>query len=388
MEPSRNRSNILMLNYEFPPIGGGSANATYYLLKEFSKDPSIRIDLVTSSPGTRFQQEKFSEGIELFKVPVKKKEAHFWTAPELARWGWRAYWLSRRLTAARRYDLCHCWSGWPSGMVGYSLASRLPYLVGLRGSDVPGYNVRLRRLDRYVFSWLSPIIWRRAAAVTAVSDRLKQLAGRTSRKVAFQIIHNGIDASRFTPGIKPARFTILYVGRLIERKGVVDLLRAFEQIHAEFEDCRLLIVGEGPDRLKLEEICIRAGIEPCVSFLGAMDHKELPAIYRRASVFVMPALEEAMSNAMLEAMASGLPLITTETSTPELIDDNGAVVERQNPEQLHAALRRYVVNRELRERHAERSRQMAEDFPWSRAAEAYLELYRACIDAARARSAA
>lgn len=372
-----------MLNYEFPPLGGGSANATYYLLKELAKDSSLRIDLVTSSPVGPFQKERFSEQIELFKIPVKKRAPHYWTASELARWSWGAFWFCRNLVKTRNYDLCHCWSGWPSGIVGFSLPRKLPYLVGLRGSDVPGYNLRLRRLDRFVFSWLSPIIWRNAQTVTAVSDHLKELAHRTSKKVPIQVVHNGVDTSHFRPGIKPRRFTILYVGRLIERKGVMDLLKAFRGICAEFEDCKLMIVGEGPDRLKLEEFCHRTAIEPKVSFLGVLDHKELPAIYQRASVFVMPALEEAMSNAMLEAMASGLPLITTDTGAPELIDSNGIVVQKKDHEQMRAAIRRYMVDPGLHGRHSEGSRRLAETMPWSRVAQAYLDVYRQCIKGAK-----
>jgi glycosyltransferase involved in cell wall biosynthesis len=288
-----------MLNYEFPPLGGGSGNATHYLLREFAEDGSLRIDLVTSASGNSLEIERFSEGIRLYRLPVGKKEAHYWTMTEIARWTWRACWFSRKLVTEKRYDLCHCWSGWPSGIVGFLLSKRLPYIVGLRGSDVPGYNVRLRRLDRMLFRRFSPLVWRRARAVTAVSEHLKALAGETTERVDIQVVHNGVDAAQFTPGPTPDQFTVLYVGRLIERKGLIYLLRAFRELCEEIEESRLIIVGEGPDRLLLQEFCRHAGIEPRVSFLGVLDHKELPSIYRRASVFVMPALEEAMSNAML-----------------------------------------------------------------------------------------
>ena len=367
--------NILMLNYEFPPLGGGSANATYYLLKEFSKDPSLRVDLVTSGSGPKLEVERFSEGITFFKLPVGKREPHFWTMSEIARWTWRALRFSRNLTRERDYDLCHCWSGWPSGIIGLLLRKRIPYIVGLRGSDVPGYNLRLRVLDRIAFRYISPFVWNRARGVTAVSDHLRELAEKTSKRCPIQVIYNGVDAKHFQPGTPPARFTVLYVGRLIERKGLIYLLRAFRSLSEELPDCRLLIAGEGPDRQGLMEFCLRERIESRVSSLGVLDHDELRAVYQRVSVFVMPALEEAMPNAMLEAMASGLPLISSNTGARELLDGNGIVVETGNAAQLKEALSRYATDPFLRKRHGERSRILAETMAWSGVALAYRDLY-------------
>jgi len=138
-----------MLNYEFPPIGGGAAIANYHLLTEFIGNADLEIDLVTSSPANRFEIEQFSENIKIFKLNVGKKELHYWTMPEIARWTWKAYWFFRKLINENRYDLCHCWFGWPSGIIGYLFRKRVPYIIALRGSDVPGYNARLKILDKF-----------------------------------------------------------------------------------------------------------------------------------------------------------------------------------------------------------------------------------------------
>ena len=118
MTPDGVQARVLMLNYEFPPIGGGSGNATYHLLTELSRFPSLQIDLITSKLGAGVERTRFSPSIELFKLPVGKRSPHFWTAPEIARWTWKAYATARRLTRERQYDVCHCWSGWPSGIIG------------------------------------------------------------------------------------------------------------------------------------------------------------------------------------------------------------------------------------------------------------------------------
>jgi glycosyltransferase involved in cell wall biosynthesis len=364
-----------MLNYEFPPLGGGSANATYYLLDQFAREQSLEIDLVTSAGGMMFETEQFAENIRVYRLPVGKKAQHFWTMSEIARWTWSALFASRKLRRENDYDLVHCWSGWPSGVVGLASSHRLPFVVGLRGSDVPGYNERVGILDSLVFRHLSRVVWSAAASVTAVSNHLRDLARRTSERVDIDVIHNGVDSSQFTPGESPERFTVLYVGRLIRRKGVMNLVRAFREILRKVPDASLLLVGDGPERLPLQEYCRRAGIDRSVSFLGVVDHKELPSIFKRASVFVMPALEEAMPNAMLEAMASGLALITTDTGAREMIDGNGIIVEPGSDEAISRAIEVYVDDSELLARHRLRSRELAERTSWSKVAESYLEIY-------------
>jgi len=175
------RKRILMLNYEFPPLGGGSGNATYYLLDQFAGEPSLEIDLVTSAGGSRFESERFADNIRIFRLPVGKRAQHFWTMSEIARWTWGAMRASRKLCRANEYDLVHCWSGWPSGVVGLTLSRRLPFVVGLRGSDVPGYNERVGMLDRLLFRHLSRVVWRSASSVTAVSEHLRKLARQTAK---------------------------------------------------------------------------------------------------------------------------------------------------------------------------------------------------------------
>lgn len=373
------KSRILMLNYEFPPLGGGAAVANYYFLSELVAHPAIHVDLVTAGPGDRLETEILSDSIRVYRVPVGKAERHFWTAQELARWLRHALPVARQLVRDQSYHFTHCWSGWPSGWIGYHLRSRLPYLVGLRGSDVPGYNPRLQLLDTIILKRISARVWQRATAVTTVSEYLKELALKTNGRVPIQVIPNGVDSTRFTPraGTTVKPFTLLYVGRLIERKGVNFLLRAFSDLAAGEPDCRLVIAGDGPDRPELASFCERQGIAHRVQFLGGLRHAELPEVYRRSSVFVMPAINEAMPNAVLEAMASGLPAVTTDTGARELVrnGENGFVVEAGNPGAIRTAVTRYLQDPGLCAHHGHRARALAEPRTWQRNATAYIDLY-------------
>lgn len=369
---------LLMLNYEFPPFGGGSANATWHLIRELERHSELRVDLITSGTGKRPECERMSASVRIFRLPVGKKAPLHWTAAELARWTVRADRLAHRLARTRSYDLCHCWSGWPPGWIGHRLRRRLPYLVALRGSDVPGYNERLRRLDPALLRPLSRRIWRRAAAVTAVSERLRRLAARTAPDVPIEVIRNGVDCGRFRPRTwtRSGPFTLLYVGRLIPRKGLEHLLEAFRLCVASGrEPMRLLLAGDGSERARLERLVAQLDLAGAVTFLGAVGRERLPLVYEEADVFVLPALEEALSNAALEAMACGLPVLTTDTGVAEVVGAGGSVIPAGDARAIARQLERYRDDRTSRRSQAAAARSIAETMSWSSVADAYLALY-------------
>lgn len=365
-----------MLNYEFPPIGGGAATANYHLLEEYKKNPDLEIDLVTSS-SKDFEIERLSENIKIFKLGIKKKDLHYWRMYEIASWTWKAFRFSKKLINENRYDLCHCWFGWPTGIIGYLFRKRVPYIIALRGSDVPGYNERLKNLDRFVFKFVSRITWNNAKAVSASSNDLKKLAKKTLEGININVIYNGVNIDKFSPRVNKSNhnFEILFVGRLIKRKGLEYLLKALQEVFNEYKNCKLTIVGEGPERKNLQYYCKRMGIESNVKFLREVERKDLAEVYQKASAFVLPSLEESLSNAIQEAMASGLPIITTNTGAAELMDNNGFVVEKGNYIQLKEAILKYIRHPDLLIRHGQQSRKLAEEMTWSHAAKAYIEIY-------------
>ncbi|MBD3249154.1 glycosyltransferase [Candidatus Woesearchaeota archaeon] len=362
---------ILMLNYEFPPVGGGAANANYNLLKEFAKDKDIEIDLITSSQD-KFNFEAFSENIRVFKLDVKKENKHYWKMAELFRWSLKAYILSKKLIKNKRYNLCHCWFGWPSGLIGYKLRKKMPYIVALRGSDVPGYNTRLRSLDNILFRPLSKKIWGSAENVIANSDGLKRLASKTSN-CKINVIYNGIDVQEFNPGYRTKKeLRILSTSRLIRRKGIKYLIGAI----CDLKDVRLDIFGDGNLRTELESLVSGRGIKNKVVFHGNIHHPELKRYYQEADVFVLPSLNEGMSNSLLEAMASGLAVITTDTGgTKELIKDNGFVVKKESSKAISEKLRLFESKRDLVISMGKQSRKIAENMSWKKTAERYWRIY-------------
>jgi phosphatidylinositol alpha-1,6-mannosyltransferase len=373
---------ILMLDNEFPPLGGGTGVVNYHFLKELAIYPDIVVDLVTSSRTRTIREvEQFSERITIYKVPVDNRNIHHSSNIELLRYTWRGLIFSHMLLKQHRYDISFAFAGVPAGGISFALkrSAGLPYIISLQGPDVPGFEARYN----YLYPFLRPflrIVWRQAAAVTAISREHQRLAHKTTPELNIPIIYNGVETDAFYPAPKLAGPTrLLCVGRLIERKGQQHLLRSFAALRAQLGDqnLHLTLVGTGDAEEGLRQQARDLGLTEAVTFKGFVSRAEMPEVYRQSSVFVLPSQSEGMSIALLEAMASGLPVVVTNTGgTEELVTQgqNGLIVQWADIESLTAALRLLAEDIELQQRMGAASRQMALQCSWSNITEQYLAL--------------
>jgi len=362
---------LLVLNYEFPPLGGGAGNATYYLLKEFSKNSDLTIDLVTSSVD-QFRIEQFAPNIKIHYLDIGKKGSlHHQSNKNLLVYSWKAYRYSRKLMRSIRFDLCHAFFGIPCGYIAMKLG--LPYIVSLRGSDVPFYSKRFYWLDVLVFRRMSRKIWRRAKFVVANSEKLKELALQSSSNQMISVIPNGVDTESFQPlqgKIPGDTVRLISTGRLIERKGYTYLLEAMRGL----KNISLTLIGDGPLGGAFAEIVKKYQLD--VTFAGNVPHDKIPTYLQNADVFILPSLNEGMSNAILEAMACGLAIITTDTGgSDELIRENGIIVRKANSEALHRAIQKVISDKSLITSMGRKSRKLAEEMSWQIVAEKYRNVY-------------
>ncbi len=368
---------ILFLNYEFPPIGGGGANANAYLFQQYANDPKLVIDCVTSTLEKQDQVECFAENVTLHRLAVGKRDLHFWTQREVLSWLWQARRKVQELVSQHDYDVCHAFFGFPSGLVAWWYRDQFPYIVSLRGSDVPGFNPRFA-LQYVLLKPLFRHIWQRASSVVANSQGLKVLANEFMPELPIGVIPNGIDTQEFMPAIAAARVRqrILCVSRLVERKGVQHLIGSMPAIVASFPDVSLQIVGEGNLADELTAQCKSLGVHEHVEFLGYVPHEQLPELYQKAELFVQPSFYEGMSNTVLEAMASGLPIVATgEGGREELFSGNAVTVPFGKPKELASAVGALLNARETISSMGLRSRHIAEGFSWSAVAGRYVDYY-------------
>ncbi|MHC4789901.1 MAG: glycosyltransferase family 4 protein [Planctomycetota bacterium] len=369
---------ILMLNYEFPPIGGGAGKANLCLLKEYTNNSQLSIDVLTSAPKPGSTQEQLGENINIYKAGVHKKNLHYWRKSEVIEWLLKAQFHYRKLLRENDYDLVHAFFGFPTAWLCYRTANKLPYIISLRGSDVPGYNIRLG-LDYKLMSGLFRKIWSSAAEVVANSNGLQQLANKFMPDLNISVIPNGVDTTRFyPPDTKKTgdRLKLLTVSRLISRKRLDLLLEATKQANELGANVELNIAGEGNLMKQLKKSAKQFGIAEQVHFMGRIPSEKMPEIYRDNDVFVMSSLHEGMCNAMLEAMASGLPIITTRCEgVEELINDNGIVVEKAQSDEIAKAINKLTTDQQAYKQMSVAARQRAEKFSWKNVAHQYTQLY-------------
>ena len=202
------------------------------------------------------------------------------------------------------------------------------------------------RLDR----WTNGLVNHNVCVSRGVADFSIHETGLQPGKVS--VIPNGVHCELFAHampadltslGIRPDAPVVITVGRLEEQKGIGDLLRAAAEVLRERSDCQFLIVGDGRDRASLEALASSLGIATSIRFTGSRD--DVPSLLKAASMFVLPSLWEGMPNALLEAMAAGLPVIATAVEgSGEVIqhEATGLLVEPANPHQLSQAILRLL----------------------------------------------
>jgi glycosyltransferase involved in cell wall biosynthesis len=197
---------------------------------------------------------------------------------------------------------------------------------------------------------------KRSTSVIALTEECNQFYKEATRKRAHEIIPTCADTDRFTKKKYAANnsdeIVILYCGRLNKVKGLDLLLRGFFEFLKTYKDSKLIIVGEGQEKYNLHSLSQELQIDSKVEFLGFVDYDRLPEIHQMADIFVMTSFREGLSVSMLEAMASGLAIVSTDNvGAKEVIVDgyNGILLKNsnRNPIILSKLLEKAFVNRKL-----------------------------------------
>ena len=383
---------VLLLNYEYPPNGGGAGVATEMLARSLAAH-GMRVDVVTAGDTASSESMLLWDGVAdeegmltVHRVKCRRTSVHKAGMLDAASYLLAARPTIRRLLASHQYDVAHFFFSLPTGALLPFLDLRdVPVVVSLRGSDVPGYDpynrglARVHRLLRPLTRW----IWRRADRVVAVCDSLGVLTRRTLPGLRYSVVHNGVDLERFRPAAsrrtsQSDRIRCLAVARLVERKGLRDLIRALALL--ERHRFELEIVGTGPDEQELRALAAELGVAGEVSFVGALDRSGVARRYRAADLFTLPSTSEAFGNVFAEALASGLPIVgTTVGGIPDLVEHgvNGLLVPPGDPAALAGAIRTLAGDPHRRMEIGRRNRLKAESLlDWDRITARYLTVYR------------
>jgi teichuronic acid biosynthesis glycosyltransferase TuaC len=263
-----------------------------------------------------------------------------------------------RFHRERPIDLIHAHAALPCGQAAHLLSRHLniPFVVTLHGLDVfntcflGGTPAEWRRKE-------SVAVYQAARMVICISEKVQQILRDGMRGgVRSAVVYNGTDTELFSPGlaaVAPRGQEILMVGNLIASKGQELALRAIGRIGTLFPHLRCQIIGEGPDRARLEALASQLGIGPRVQFLARQSRAAVADAMRACSVFVLPSRNEGLGCVYLEAMACGKPVIACRgQGIDEIIEHgrNGWLIPVDGLEELVQALSALLQSAEVSSR--------------------------------------
>lgn len=328
-----------------PPPFGGMANQTRQLA-ELLRGEGVVVEVV------RVNAPYWPAWIE--RVPGVR--ALFRLAPYLMRL-WRA---------AGRNDLFHIManSGWSwhlfaAPAIAIAKARGKAVVVNYRGGEAEDFFAR-------AFAWVKPSL-NKADAIVVPSGFLGEIFGK--RGFATRIVPNIVNLERFAPGVRNETAPHILVARNLEKLyDNASALRAFTLIRRQHPTARLTIAGSGPERDALEALARELGVADAVTFVGRIENSEMPALYRTVSIALNPSLADNMPISILEALASGVPVVSTDVGgVPFLVEDEktALLVSPGDYAAMAEACLRLLAERGLAERLTAAGQVLAREFAWN-----------------------
>ncbi len=374
---------ILIINYEFPPLGGGGGIATYDLALEWSK--TARVDVLTSSFRDIPSYENM-DGIHVYRAKIffrKSRDA----ASFLSMFSYLVTGFIKGFALCRkyRYDVINTHFAVPSGPLGH-LLSRLfgiPNVLSLHGGDIYDPSKKMSPHNSWFFSRVVRWMLRKADAVVAQSSNTRQNAltyydpGREIDIIPLAFHPPEIpESSRESLGLKKDDFVLITIGRIVKRKAIDVLLRALSILPER--PYRLLIMGDGPEREYLEGLSNELGIEERVRFLGFVEDGDKYRYLSQSDLFVLTSLHEGFGIVFMESMYCGLPIVCTNNGgqVDFLVDgENALLIDVGDVEACAKSIQRFHDDGMLYEHCAEKNRKKVQDFYADAVAEQYMNTF-------------
>jgi glycosyltransferase involved in cell wall biosynthesis len=372
---------ILLVNYEYPPVGAGAGTATQAIAKELVQSGHEAVVLTGRFAGLPNSSQE--DGVVIQRVASFRKAKDRCTIPEMISFVASALVSLPGIVRRHRIEGALIFFSFPCGPIGLVARWRcgVPYVISLRGGDVPGNEPHLNSLHKL----LAPIrhtVLRNSVAIVANSDGLRKLA-EAADPFPVRTIPNGVDTAFFKPA--PAdhetkggrRFRILFAGRLQAQKNLPLLFQQLAQLpSASYE---LHLVGDGPLNAHLRALANDLGIAAAITWHGWLSRSALREVYRSADCLVNPSLYEGMPNVVLEAMACGKPIIASRVAGNDAVVQEGVtgfLFSLNKPATLRELLQTLLSDPIRAAEMGRKGREWTErNFSWSRVAAAYVQLF-------------
>jgi glycosyltransferase involved in cell wall biosynthesis len=373
LKDKENKKRILMLNYEFPPLGGGASPVSYEIAERLSKTGDFDIEVVTMGYKDLPKYEEVNRNFRINRVKClrsKKEICHPW---EQATYLISAWFKCKELLKKNKYDICHCHFIIPTGVLALRLKKKfnLPYIITSHGSDVLGYNARFKLLYPFLVKIWKNILDNANKIISPSnflkSEILKVYSNFNDKKI--EVIPNGFDTNKFKPQEK--KKYIFSSGRLLVNKGFQYLIKAVSDNNIGYE---VHIAGDGPMMVELRRLAEKSKTK--IIFHGWLDNngKEYKDLLEQSAIYVLASEKENASIALLEAMSAGCAVITTNVSgCPETVGEAGLVFEPKSINHLKDKIKYLVYNKEvIGELNVKSRERLLKYFDWDKIIKKYL----------------
>jgi glycosyltransferase involved in cell wall biosynthesis len=214
-----------------------------------------------------------------------------------------------------------------------------------------------------IILFFQKIVGNKSSPIIVPSSYLKNIVKKWSKNKNIVVIPNAVEIPKFNLIKKEMKNKlslknniILTAGRLVPWKRFDDIIKSMPAILRKYPETKLLIIGDGEEKISLEEITKKLGLEKNISFLGSLHHKQLLQYMYAADMFVLPSLYEGMSHVLLEAMACKTPVIATNVcGNKEIVEhkSNGILVKPKNTNELQKAIINLLQNKKTASKYAE-----------------------------------
>jgi glycosyltransferase involved in cell wall biosynthesis len=380
--------NILMINYEYPPLGGGGGVFNKQLAEELSKNDNITV--ITSN----FRDQKPYEvrnNIEVIRVPVlMRSNQNAATIISMLSFFPASLRTGYQLLKRRPFDVIHSMFAIPSAPSGLALAKKfhIPHVLSILGGDIydPSKNLSPHKTP-FLHYTVTKMIEESDKVIALSSDIKKRAVDHYNVSKNIDVIHLGIPKPLFakkTRGhfdFKPTDVLLVTVGRLVARKGLQVLIRVVATL--EDQNIKLIVIGDGPERTQLEELTKSLNLSKRVFFFGHVSDETKFQLLNISDAYVSSSHHEGFGIVFLEAMASGLPIVCYDEGgqTEFLLDQKtGFLVSYGYTSLLTERVRELCEDPTLRKEVGQFNRRYVEKFYIATCAKQYQHVYESLIN--------
>jgi L-malate glycosyltransferase len=361
------------------PIGefyGGISTHINYLTKYLSNYKELHLILLSFGEKDSVSKKDNIEYRELKRMKFGKFFYPFELIYDLFR-------LERSIKKIQP-DLIHIQGTSPNfSLFGLYTLKKYPILITLHGYFAREYKIHVgwrKIIYRLFCTPLEKVALSKIPHIIVLTPQMKNIIN-TITKSKIYTISNGIDLDyiqTITPHEKKEYPTIFFLGYLTKGKGVVDLIKAIQSVKKKFNDVQLFIGGIGPQMSTLKDLVQNLNLKKNVTFLGLLDEKEKFAYMKSIDIFVLPSYWDSFPVALLEAMACGKPIITTDVGgNPFAVSDkiNGFLVKPGDWQQIADRIIFLINNKDIYNTMGQESKKRSNDFKWEIIAEQTKEVY-------------